>query len=412
MLIVEGEGEGELLSPKLCDFGVSKTLNATMNVNTQEIGTVRWMAPEVMSSNTYNHKCDIYSLGVTMFEILEMDLPYKDDEPFRIMMMKAVERKPLQLSCCVAESSHQIFVNLFNKCVQYDPDERPQLLEILLKLQNADLLSGSDTALEVDEDTRLAWELQQAEYQSLSIITQADEQYAIDLQQRFYQQNIQPYYSGAARHIPDTRRSKWQNRNYREGLSFPSEGGSIDSVDHETLIGNNDLFGSCYPEQFSPSSNIDFIYCPPSLQDQLEESTDSIGTLNHKPEPEPEPEPEPIDPSVLIPLVALNLEDRPISDSTQSDTLTPARRQLCPSPSLSDIPEDTRDLGSQERHILDRMALSPVMVSTTVGSFVDLGSTGSIPDLCTPPPVCKSASMELGSKRSSPMSKLIKFIRC
>ena len=391
--------EGEVLSAKLCDFGVSKTLNATMNVNTQEIGTVRWMAPEVMSSNTYNHKCDIYSLGVTMYEILEMDLPYKDDEPFRIMMMKAIEKKSLELSRCVAKSNHQIFVNLFNRCVQYDPGERPNLLEILLKLQNADLCSGSDTILEVDEDTRLAWELQQAEYQSLSIITQADEQYAVDLQQRFYQQNIQPYYSGAARHNPAHKQSKWRDRDYRGGLSFTPDDGSIDHVEHEDSSG--------YLDQLSPSHNLEFIYCPSSLQSNLEESSDSIGTAR-------EPEPEPSDLAPL--LVRLNLEENPLSQcSTQSDTLTPATNPLTPSPSPSPsrtaMYEDPRDLGSEERNILDRMALSPVVVDTRLGAFVDLGSTGSLPDLCTPHPVCKSASMDLTSKRTSPMSRLLKLIR-
>ena len=373
-----------------------------MNVNTQEIGTVRWMAPEVMSSNTYNHKCDIYSLGVTMFEILELDLPYKDDEPFRIMMMKAVERRPLQLSPGVAKESHQIFVNLFNKCVQYDPGERPNLLEILLKLQSADLRSASDTALEVDDDTRMAWELQQAEYQSLSIITQADEQYAMDLQHRFYMQNIHPYYPGASRQRGGGKGGKWDN-NYRQGVSFTSAGGPIDSIEHEDSAG--------YGDQFSPTSNIGFYYGPPSLPSQLGESSESIGAA-HRPEPEPELEPEVSDANELEPLVRLNLEDNAISDlSPKCDTLTPASNQLSPphcltpSPSLSALSEDARDLCSEERHLLEQMAHSPVMVSTTVGTFVDLGCH-------TPPPISKSVSMELTPKRTSPMSKFIKFIRC
>ncbi|KAI6659750.1 Serine/threonine-protein kinase STY17-like [Oopsacas minuta] len=370
VLIEEGGG---VLSPKLCDFGVSKTLNATMNVNTQEIGTVRWMAPEVMCSNTYNYKCDIYSFGVTIYEILAMDLPYKDVDPYRIMMMKAVEKRPLTLPNCVADSSHQMFVKIFKQCVEYDPTQRPKLLDLLLKLQNADLSSDSDPSLEVDEDTRLAWEFQQEEYENLAIITTADEQYAMELQQRFYQLNIQPHYK---RHNTDTSSHRWHGRDYDEGIGFASRY-DIDTVQHDNLVGTNTC-SSGYLGTASPGSNIEFLYDPPSIQDGIDPL--SLSDISNKMESEPE----------------LDLLDlTPLSEPTiRPDILTPVKFSPVPA-----IPEGT----PAEKRRLDDMATCSGLVPSDLGSFLLLNSDFK--------PVPKSPSQDLTPKKKTPMDKFLKLLR-
>jgi len=56
---------------KIGDFGMSKTLsNFLIQINKSvEIGTAYYRAPEIDSGN-YDHKIDIYSLGIILFEIL------------------------------------------------------------------------------------------------------------------------------------------------------------------------------------------------------------------------------------------------------------------------------------------------------------------------------------------------------
>lgn len=56
---------------KLTDFGISKIVEnlSALNVNTF-CGTVRYMAPELMESLKSNHLVDIWSLGVTVVEML------------------------------------------------------------------------------------------------------------------------------------------------------------------------------------------------------------------------------------------------------------------------------------------------------------------------------------------------------
>ncbi|KAG1460696.1 hypothetical protein G6F46_005181 [Rhizopus delemar] len=51
---------------KLADFGLATPLN---KVNTNRLGTAKWMAPEVVSESPYKENVDIWSLAITMIEM-------------------------------------------------------------------------------------------------------------------------------------------------------------------------------------------------------------------------------------------------------------------------------------------------------------------------------------------------------
>ncbi|XP_031741829.1 serine/threonine-protein kinase STY46-like [Cucumis sativus] len=54
---------------KVADFGVARVL-AQSGVMTAETGTYRWMAPEVIEHKPYDHKADVYSFGIVLWELL------------------------------------------------------------------------------------------------------------------------------------------------------------------------------------------------------------------------------------------------------------------------------------------------------------------------------------------------------
>ncbi|CAO3651660.1 unnamed protein product [Mucor hiemalis] len=65
---------------KLADFGLATT---TRHVNRERLGTAKWMSPEVIRENTYDEKVDLWSLGITLIEMMDRVPPHyniKDDE--------------------------------------------------------------------------------------------------------------------------------------------------------------------------------------------------------------------------------------------------------------------------------------------------------------------------------------------
>ncbi|MCX6856839.1 MAG: protein kinase [Verrucomicrobia bacterium] len=61
---------------KIADFGIAKMLNAAASETiSQPVGTPRYMAPEQTMGVATDHRADIYSLGVVLYELLTGELP-------------------------------------------------------------------------------------------------------------------------------------------------------------------------------------------------------------------------------------------------------------------------------------------------------------------------------------------------
>jgi serine/threonine protein kinase len=75
-------------SPKVVDFGVAKILEGTTyTVTGAMLGTCRYMAPEqVEKPDLLSYPADIYSLGVTLFEMITGRCPFDYDSHFALMM--------------------------------------------------------------------------------------------------------------------------------------------------------------------------------------------------------------------------------------------------------------------------------------------------------------------------------------
>lgn len=70
---------------KIADFGVAKMLNADDSdvglAESQPAGTPQYMAPEQKERRVTDHRADIYSLGVVLYELLTGDLPTERIQP-------------------------------------------------------------------------------------------------------------------------------------------------------------------------------------------------------------------------------------------------------------------------------------------------------------------------------------------
>lgn len=73
---------------KITDFGIAKVMGATMGTAGMKMGTIYYMSPEQMEGEETDERSDIYSLGMTFYEMLAGRLPFNfatTSNPFAIM---------------------------------------------------------------------------------------------------------------------------------------------------------------------------------------------------------------------------------------------------------------------------------------------------------------------------------------
>jgi serine/threonine-protein kinase TNNI3K len=127
------------LNAKLTDFGVSR--ERSDRTMTAGVGTLLWMAPEVMLGERYDEKSDIFSFGVVLSELDSHSLPYsqvKDSESGRripetaVLQMVSLGKLRVQFS----PNAHPTIVELANACVSVNPGERPTAADVLYRLHS------------------------------------------------------------------------------------------------------------------------------------------------------------------------------------------------------------------------------------------------------------------------------------
>ncbi|XP_070051384.1 serine/threonine-protein kinase STY46 isoform X2 [Nicotiana tabacum] len=124
---------------KVGDFGVARVQVQT-GVMTAETGTYRWMAPEVIEHKPYDHKADVFSFGVVLWELLTGEIPYAYLTP----LQAAIGVVQQGLRPTIPKDTHPKLAELLEKCWQQDPTQRPDFSEILDILQHLTREVGGD----------------------------------------------------------------------------------------------------------------------------------------------------------------------------------------------------------------------------------------------------------------------------
>lgn len=113
---------------KLADFGVSGQLTATLQRNTF-VGTPYWMAPEIICRDPnegYDEKADIWSLGITTYELLKGVPPLSKYDPIKVMRGLGKRRAPK-----LHGSFLEITKEFIAKCLTKNAHSRPSAGQLL-----------------------------------------------------------------------------------------------------------------------------------------------------------------------------------------------------------------------------------------------------------------------------------------
>uniref|UniRef100_A0A8C5QPX9 non-specific serine/threonine protein kinase n=1 Tax=Leptobrachium leishanense TaxID=445787 RepID=A0A8C5QPX9_9ANUR len=118
---------------KLADFGVSAKNTRTIQRRDSFIGTPYWMAPEVVMCETskdkpYDFKADVWSLGVTLIEMGQIEPPHHELNPMRVLL-KIAKSEPPTLAQPYRWSSD--FNDFLKKCLEKNVDARWTVVQLL-----------------------------------------------------------------------------------------------------------------------------------------------------------------------------------------------------------------------------------------------------------------------------------------
>ena len=115
---------------KVTDFGLAK-FNVENDITNTFCGTLPWTAPEVFRGTGYSEKCDIYSYGVVLWELITRKEPYSGmNKPDIIVGVSQKGLRPIIPDNCPLPYSQ-----LITDCWKEEPSQRPSFSEILHRLE-------------------------------------------------------------------------------------------------------------------------------------------------------------------------------------------------------------------------------------------------------------------------------------
>ncbi|MPS76420.1 MAG: serine/threonine protein kinase, partial [Microbacterium sp.] len=79
---------------KIGDFGLARATTANTATGQQLLGTIAYLAPELVTRGTADARSDIYALGIMLYEMLVGEQPYKGEQPMQIAFQHATESVP------------------------------------------------------------------------------------------------------------------------------------------------------------------------------------------------------------------------------------------------------------------------------------------------------------------------------
>ena len=140
---------------KIADFGLAKgpLIGGTLTAESSVIlGSVSYLSPEQVQRGIADSRSDIYSIGITAFEIFTGKKPFEGDAPIQIAYMHVNNRVP-RISTLISAVPEKLDDLLFS-ATSANPDERPRDATVLYEQLSAIniLLNPKENQLSLELD--------------------------------------------------------------------------------------------------------------------------------------------------------------------------------------------------------------------------------------------------------------------
>ena len=175
---------------KVTDFGIARATTSTQTISTSVMGSVHYTSPEQARGGVVDEKSDIYSIGITLYEMVTGHVPFDGDSTVSVALKhlqeqitspaEEVEDLPYSLECIIM------------KCTQKSPNLRYHdcaslLLDLKRSLVDPDgdfVVPGAGAATDTDRTVVMSTEeleqVQQRQYNTDDDYDDDDEEYDDD----------------------------------------------------------------------------------------------------------------------------------------------------------------------------------------------------------------------------------------
>jgi NIMA (never in mitosis gene a)-related kinase len=113
---------------KIGDFGIAKSLGNTLEKAKTVIGTPYYLSPEIIMNKPYSFKSDIWSLGVLLYEMCVLKMPF-DAKSMPMLTLKIIKGEFMKLPSSFSEEISELIKTLLT----VDHKKRPDIDLVLSK---------------------------------------------------------------------------------------------------------------------------------------------------------------------------------------------------------------------------------------------------------------------------------------
>jgi len=144
------------------DFGLAKSLEesaAKMTRTGEVLGTPRYMSPEQVEGKPADHRSDIYSMGLILYEMVAGEGPFKGDSAFQVMYQRVTQKpkSPKEVNPDLPD----YLVRIVLRCLERDTDLRYQQARDVLRDLEAETAPTPSRSVQISlpVPTRSGWML-------------------------------------------------------------------------------------------------------------------------------------------------------------------------------------------------------------------------------------------------------------
>ena len=136
---------------KVADFGIARVVKSGTITASESMGSAQYFSPEQARGGYVDHKTDIYSLGITMYEMATGQLPFDGDNVVTVALKHINDPLPdmMEINPKISESVRRIIL----KATEKSPAKRYQDIEEMAEDLNQALTDASGSFVLPLEDT-------------------------------------------------------------------------------------------------------------------------------------------------------------------------------------------------------------------------------------------------------------------